>query len=393
MDFPSAGASIDARIQRGVWLVLAAAACGHANHPMPLEPAPEEAPPAPLPAQSIAVAVEPPEAGAPPDRPVDAGPQRPDAHRLCRTYLSQALAAPVEEGSLSAGPLGDGTVVCNHIVKTTESMHTMMVAGTCCGKQRGGPCPSSPASVRRTVQQIDHLVLDANGVLKSTKRISTTHDDIPAGHVCGRRPEGFVETPRHAVGLGATFASMAELEAASVHAFARLAEELAALGAPVRLVARARAAQRDEVRHARTMGALARAEGAEAVHPERPVWSPRTALEMARENAIEGCVFETYGAAVASLQAARSPRADVRAAMARIAVDERAHAALAWDVDAWLRERLDQEDRISVQHAYTCAVRNLHASLSRATDDGLGGPSPAEARLLADACFGAVEAA
>jgi hypothetical protein len=46
---------------------------------------------------------------------------------------------------------------------------------------------------------------------------------------------------------------MAQLEAASIVAFDRLARELDAHGAPAELVAEARRAKTDEVRHARTL--------------------------------------------------------------------------------------------------------------------------------------------
>lgn len=60
------------------------------------------------------------------------------------------------------------------------------------------------------------------------------------------------------------------MEAASVHAFERLARELDAHAAPQELIAAARAAVLDEMRHARTAGRLARRFGANARAPEVP---------------------------------------------------------------------------------------------------------------------------
>jgi hypothetical protein len=129
--------------------------------------------------------------------------------------------------------------------------------------------------------------------------------------IVGRRPEGLRESADElGASLGAFFARSAALEAASVPAFLRLGRELRSHGAPRSLVARARAAARDEVRHARAVAELALVFGGQT-----PLWSaaPGTLRELeavATENAIEGCVRETYGALVAlhQQQCARDAR-------------------------------------------------------------------------------------
>src|SRR5262249_21662835 len=84
--------------------------------------------------------------------------------------------------------------------------------------------------------------------------IATLDSEVISSHagVCiGRRPVGLQR--RRALGrnrVGAYFASVAHLEAASVHAFATLARELTHHGAPTRLVREAQRSMRDEVRHA-----------------------------------------------------------------------------------------------------------------------------------------------
>jgi len=60
----------------------------------------------------------------------------------------------------------------------------------------------------------------------------------------------------------------------------------------------------------------------------------RTLFEVALENAVEGCVRETYGAAVGAWQARRAPDDRVRRAFAPVVADEARHADLAWDVHA-----------------------------------------------------------
>src|SRR5262249_33228761 len=124
----------------------------------------------------------------------------------------------------------------------------------------------------------------------------------------GRAPAGLVqpELPRAGTPLGGYFAALSHLEAASVHAFGRLRRELAAHRAPARLLAAARRAQRDEVRHAHRMARMARRFGGVPVRPRVAGIPPRALDEIAIENAVEGCVRETFGALLAVFQATRA---------------------------------------------------------------------------------------
>lgn len=120
------------------------------------------------------------------------------------------------------------------------------------------------------------------------------------GATCGRRPAGFLDCPSPGSGPGAYFATLARLEAASVPAFLALRRELRAHRAPAPLLRAAARAAADEVRHARAMTALARRFGARVFNPPPPPPAPpRPLLDVAAENAREGCVRETYGAALA----------------------------------------------------------------------------------------------
>jgi rubrerythrin len=173
----------------------------------------------------------------------------------------------------------------------------------------------------------------------------------------GRRPAGL--DPARSSGL---FVEMARLEAASVVAFRRLRKELAQHGAPRRLLRACSRAARDEIRHARMAGALARRRGGQLEAPRIGAASPRSIEAMAIENAVEGCVRETYGALIARRAAHAHPDAEVRAAMKRIARDEARHATLAWTIAAWLEPRLDGAARHRVRSARDEAVRELAVS-------------------------------
>lgn len=205
----------------------------------------------------------------------------------------------------------------------------------------------------------------------------------------GRRTEGFVPAANLSVGsLGRWLAEIADLEAASVDAFRVLERELAAHGAPRSLRLRARAAAKDEVRHARTMRRLAARRGGAVASRPKMVPSPvRPLVAIALENAVEGCVRETFAALVAEVQAARAVDAELRDAFRTIARDETRHAALAHAVRAFLDTSLTPEERATVDRAYREALGRLeHEAPAYLGDSGrsaAGLPEPAELRALA----------
>jgi hypothetical protein len=108
---------------------------------------------------------------------------------------------------------------------------------------------------------------------------------------------------------------------------------------------------------------------------------------IAVENVIEGCVRETFGALVATWQGMTAEDPLVRAAMARIARDETRHAALAFQIDAWLRTRLDSSARARVRDARRFAwndLMNRTGEVPPAIRGVLGLPSAKHSRVLAE---------
>jgi hypothetical protein len=179
----------------------------------------------------------------------------------------------------------------------------------------------------------------------------------------GRLTEGYA-APRSgaAHGDGERLAAMSYLEAVSVHAFRRLERELAAHGAPPSLLRDARRARRDEVRHTAMTARLARSRGAVPRLPEAPAAraaAARPLFEMALENAVEGCVRETYGAVAGLVEAQTSADASLRRAMRSIAADECRHAELAWAVHAWAMARLSGEERRRVKESMREAIAEI----------------------------------
>lgn len=209
----------------------------------------------------------------------------------------------------------------------------------------------------------------------------------------GRRPPGLVSPS--AVGragpLGAWLASVAHLEAASIDAFGILADELEVHGAPSALVDAACTSADDERRHARLMSRLAIAAGARppAVHVARH--APRDLETVARENAAEGCVRETFAALIAWRQARLAADPAIRETMGTIAADETRHAALSWAIDAWSRHRLSKTVRHRVRGARTEAIglllREIAVSETASVRLPAGLPDGAEAVDTASALF------
>ncbi len=148
--------------------------------------------------------------------------------------------------------------------------------------------------------------------------------------------------------LGRYFARLAQLETASAESLTALHEELAARGAPRRLLLSVSRAARDEIGHARLCSMLARhhGEGPLAVAPLTV--RARCLRDIAIDNAIEGGVRQRYGALLVATGERHGGDALVRTAMKAIATDEVRHADLLFSVSAWASDQLDPITRQQV---------------------------------------------
>ncbi len=340
----------------------------------------------------------------PPVAVVDAGPPI-DAKAVCAAYRAKATAnpkgpthqTPTQERSVPLTALhqaGDvdarvqsGRVACRITWERSPIQRTAMVAPRCCPPITQ-PCPGpSPVPVRAERAKYETAILAPDGTLQSsTVEWLVWVETPPEPPYCGRRTAGVGACAGdRGAPAGHALAEMAELEAVSIRAFTRLARELASFDAPRSLVARVQRARRDELRHARAASRLARRLGARPRPIARGALALRSRAEVARENAVEGCVRETFGAAVATWHAATTPEPALARFFAGIARDERAHAALAWDVARWLERSLDAEERAAVERARSEAIAELRAR--PAVGGPLGVPAAA-ARALTAALFG-----
>jgi hypothetical protein len=220
----------------------------------------------------------------------------------------------------------------------------------------------------------------------------------------GRRPAGLRPTaaiacePAHAPGLqlsaacaaereairvvGAFLAQAATLEAASVYAFQQLARELVEHAAPAELIVWAARSALEEVRHTQLMAAQAQRYGATPAAPQIAPHGVRSLFELALENAVEGCIRETYGALVAHQQATLAHDPQLADVMSSIARDEASHAELSWRIAAWVEPQLNVSERAQLTSARRAALAELYeaaniAVLPTRAALTLGYPSPA----------------
>jgi hypothetical protein len=286
------------------------------------------------------------------------------------TAQEAALLAFASKYDLSCSDLERGAV-------RTNADGSFNVVGT-----RGYACGANTAVTRFVLQ------VSASGEVKEV----SSHIIERGSPNCaiGRRPAGL----RAAEGvacedvLGRHFATAAHLEAASINAFLRLREELALHGADVALQEAALVSAMEEVLHTDVSTRLAHRFGATPRAPEVETLPPRSLFAVALDNAVEGCVRETFGALVAHHQALHARDAEVRSIMTDIAEDETRHAELSWAIDRWARERLPASEREALREAQREAVATLRAEMAAPLDATLvteaGMPSPEVALSLVD---------
>jgi hypothetical protein len=257
---------------------------------------------------------------------VDAGPPS-DSGACTRTVRSpnSCQSEIVFSCGIPGGPLTAGDPRCQTLCAGVGP-----VAGLC-----------QPGSTPNTVMCI------SCGVGRFTEGMGLASD--------GGRPDTFA----------AWLAEGAAVEAIAAVAFDRLADELSLAGAPDVLVARARGCADEERGHAKVMERLARAEGVEVTPSTVSPHAPRALVDIALENAVEGCVRETLGAVIMGWQARHAQDPAVRDALSAIAREESSHAAWSWELDAWARTALAPQEVAAMDRARDRAIAALSDELGR----------------------------
>lgn len=232
------------------------------------------------------------------------------------------------------------------------------------------------------------LFVDTTGTTTvRAKVVSHRYDIADPCHPMGRRPAGFADVASGGTLRGHLLRAMHH-EAESVRAFERIARELRAHGAPGELCLAAAQAARDERDHAERYARLAGVPVAIA-DDALPV---RGLLDLAIDNAREGCIGEAYAALANVVQARTATHPELRALYLAIAVDELAHAALAHAIAGWLEGALSAGERAQVRAARDAAAHELATSIDMPATDAtraLGLPAGAAAARLLEAVVAA----
>jgi hypothetical protein len=161
--------------------------------------------------------------------------------------------------------------------------------------------------------------------------------------------------------LAAEWEADAKTEHASIAAFARLALDLMAVGAPPHLLEACLGAALDEVRHATRAYSLASAyEGSHRGPGAIPevATTPGGLARLAMETVVDGCLGEGLAAACAQEAAAEAMDPVVKAHLSAVARDEARHAELAWAVLAFCLERGGAPVRLATERALEVCARS-----------------------------------
>ena len=221
-------------------------------------------------------------------------------------------------------------------------------------KVRSWTLPLQPAPTMRLVAMLLDLGEEALGrplianppprvvtgrPLRSDGQLVTA---APIAHLA-RAPE--LSLPPSAA-LSGRWLAVALAEHASIFSFQLVQRTLRAHGAPAELIDRARRAELDEVEHARAAFALASAYGGRSLDAAALSVEALPTPDLDRfavETFEDGCVAETFAAEEAEAALLRCEVPEVRRALARVAVQEQAHAELAWDILAWALPSISKE--------------------------------------------------
>jgi hypothetical protein len=171
----------------------------------------------------------------------------------------------------------------------------------------------------------------------------------------------------------------AQMEHASVAAFARTTLELMGVGAPSHILAKCQRAALDEIDHAQRCFILAARYGGTAMQPgPLPPVAPRECdlAQLASNTLREGCFAETIAALAATRAARRCQVVEVRESLEKIAADEEGHAALAWEILHFALERGGDK----VARAIELAAQDLSRQILEAGD---ADPGEASSEALA----------
>jgi hypothetical protein len=172
--------------------------------------------------------------------------------------------------------------------------------------------------------------------------------------------------------LSRAWTRAAQLEHASIAAFARFTMQLLALGAPASLVEAAAAAIADETAHAQLAFAVASGYAGRTIGPGPLSMEGALGVTSLRDVVIavigEGCLGETVSAIQATETLFYVTDPALRNVLMTIVDDETRHAQLAWQFVKWALEQGDEELRHVVRGEFARAAGEIDRASSAPLD-------------------------
>lgn len=197
---------------------------------------------------------------------------------------------------------------------------------------------------------------------------------VPRGDWLDETPRAAGVTPTMSARLVQQWLDDAQMEHASVAAFARLTLELLAFGAPGDLVRDSQRAGLDEQRHAEHCFRMASRYAGIKLGPGPlsldGALTSRGLEDFAWCTFVEGCLGETTAALIAEAGAELCVDAETRSVLRGIAQDESRHAELAWRVLAWALGEMGDASRVRLMTRMLDETRLQLEELGRAEEDG-----------------------
>jgi hypothetical protein len=182
---------------------------------------------------------------------------------------------------------------------------------------------------------------------------------------CAVEGRGHGDIQKNTVGKGPSFLAgyfsrAYHAEASSVAAFLQLRAELKSHGAPIELQNRCLSAAIEEVHHARMMNQLLQDSGGCSQPLSFGTLPKRSLYELALDNAVEGCVFESYSALKALYQARHATDERIVFVMKVLSKDELGHAQLSWDIHHYLMTKLSKTEQRAISNAQRKALQDVN---------------------------------
>jgi hypothetical protein len=207
------------------------------------------------------------------------------------------------------------------------------------------------------------------GVIEYTSCVDDGSDDNGDQSItCGYLLSPYCEGRKHnsidahlQVGndIDSWFVRATQAEIGSVGAFLIMREELRKMGAPKNLISQCLTAAQDEIKHARMMHTVCVSLGQKATAPTIDCVPKRSYFSLAMENAIEGCIHESYAAIQALYQSQHAKTPELRELFTAIATDEIQHAQLSLQIHHWLMSKLTREQQNTILKAQQKSVGQL----------------------------------